>query len=268
MASAADKFLSLINAASPLETVRSSSYRWNSATRGGKPSLILQQTISGCGVFRLNKTRYHVPAGAMFVALVPEQSEYFFDPAVADHWTFRWINMSGFCQELWRALRRSYGPVLPPDETMEVTRQLVMLIEDYESGALDSEGAASVVIYNHFVMTLTSLKSDRSSHDEDARRLRKMIDQRFREPVNIKQLTAALGVSREHAVRKFGSAYGVCPSKYLRKRRVETAEALLRFGALSVREVAQRSGFSDARQLSRALRIARGITASHLRRNS
>ncbi len=208
---------------------------------------------------------FYVRPGLLFVALVPERSEYYFDAAQADHWTFRWVTLQGLCRDLWRILRREHGPVLDLSDAEMSGHSLSSVVNAFESRDAETLEKQSMIIYNHFVISRAILRKEYSAHISDVGRFRAELDKRYRELVSIKQISSTLGSSREHACRKFRAAFGITPSRYLRRKRVENARALLRFGTLSVEEVARRSGFSDSRQLSRAIRSELGMNASDLR---
>ena len=81
-------------------------------------------------------------------------------------------------------------------------------------------------------------------------------------------LAERFGMSQRSIQRLFESTT-TTPHALIQGRRAEHAMALLmdgRFSALSMEEIATRSGFSDTRQLRRWLKAAIGVTAADLRR--
>jgi transcriptional regulator GlxA family with amidase domain len=76
----------------------------------------------------------------------------------------------------------------------------------------------------------------------------------FRSPVNLKDVAARCGVSREHFIREFSTRYRESPGAMLRRLRLEHARTLLAASSLSVQDVALASGFTSSNTFCRAYR--------------
>jgi AraC family transcriptional regulator len=83
---------------------------------------------------------------------------------------------------------------------------------------------------------------------------------------SISELAALLHLSRFHFIRAFKKTVGMPPHQFILRRRVERARELLAANDLSVSEVAERTGFNGAAQLSRAFRQIVGVTPTDFRR--
>ncbi len=86
------------------------------------------------------------------------------------------------------------------------------------------------------------------AHDDllvHLRRARDHADRNFAEPLTLEQLAAVATISRWHFHRLFTRTYGVTPSAYLSRRRIERAQDLLRTSNLTVTEVCHLVGFSS-----------------------
>jgi AraC-like DNA-binding protein len=94
------------------------------------------------------------------------------------------------------------------------------------------------------------------------RRARDLMDRCYAEPLNLRELAAAAGVSKYHFLRCFASAYGLTPANYLRDRRVERAQDLLRATNLTVTEVCALVGFSSLGSFSTRFRERVGVSPS------
>lgn len=88
----------------------------------------------------------------------------------------------------------------------------------------------------------------------------------FADDVSVPQLAALMFLSPGHFTEVFTRAMGVGPGAYLRQLRLEHAQTLLRDNTMPITDVAQRAGFGDSAQLSRAFRTAFGTTPSAYRR--
>ena len=109
----------------------------------------------------------------------------------------------------------------------------------------------------------------RLSATEDAnRRLlrgRDAIDRRFAEPLDVAALARIAVMSPAHFIREFRSTFGEPPHRYLQRRRVERAMALLRQSTRSVTEVGLTVGFSSPGTFSRTFKAVVGQSPSTYR---
>ena len=84
--------------------------------------------------------------------------------------------------------------------------------------------------------------------------------------VSIEAMAAVAGLSPFHFSRTFTRATGHPPHRYVMRARVERAVALLRGSALSLAEIAFRTGFADQSHMGRHIRQLHGISPKALRR--
>ncbi len=76
----------------------------------------------------------------------------------------------------------------------------------------------------------------------------------------IKEIARALGISPSHLRARFKASCGVSIGRHLRRLRLEQACGLLRLGPQRVSEIAETCGFSSIYSLSRAFRMAYGVS--------
>ncbi|MEW2385675.1 AraC family transcriptional regulator [Micromonospora sp. NPDC047707] len=86
------------------------------------------------------------------------------------------------------------------------------------------------------------------------RRARDHIDRHYTEPVDLATVAAVAGLSRFHFQRLFTITYGVSPTAYLSRRRIERAQDLLRATNLTVTEVCHAVGFASLGSFSSRFR--------------
>ena len=85
-------------------------------------------------------------------------------------------------------------------------------------------------------------------------RVRDLIDRAYAGPLDIPALARSAHVSEAHFARSFKAAFGETPHRYLLRRRMERAKALLRAGELSVTEVCLEVGFTSLGSFSTQFR--------------
>jgi AraC family transcriptional regulator len=103
----------------------------------------------------------------------------------------------------------------------------------------------------------------------DNARLRRVldhIDQHLEEELTVAALAELAHLSLFHFTRMFTAAVGVPPHRYVSRRRLEHAKAMLAVGKLPLSEIAHRSRFSSQASFSRAFRRATGLTPGEYRR--
>lgn len=83
--------------------------------------------------------------------------------------------------------------------------------------------------------------------------------------LSIDQICRRLGFSRRTLDRSFFDRYGCTPSQHRARFRIHRAMALLETSGLSVNEVAERTGFSSASNLTRELRRRFGRSPREMR---
>ncbi|QJD70032.1 helix-turn-helix transcriptional regulator [Xanthomonas campestris pv. badrii] len=102
-----------------------------------------------------------------------------------------------------------------------------------------------------------------SSHASRARAVARAlhyIETHLCEPIGVAQLAGAACMSRFHFARVFRDAVGASPMQYLRRRRLECAQAMLREGRHTISQIATNLCFFDQSHFVRSFRNATGCT--------
>jgi AraC-like DNA-binding protein len=97
-------------------------------------------------------------------------------------------------------------------------------------------------------------------------RARDVIDRDYARPLDIRALSRVASVSEAHFIRTFRATFGETPHRYLQRRRVERAMALLRVTDRSVTDVCFSVGFTSLGTFSRTFRAIVGESPSAHRR--
>lgn len=99
-------------------------------------------------------------------------------------------------------------------------------------------------------------------------RVRELMTSRLAEALPLAELATVTGLSVSQFTRRFKSATGQTPHRYLVRLRVEAACRLLRAGSLPIADVATACGFSHQEHLTRVMRAHVGTTPGALRRGA
>jgi AraC-like DNA-binding protein len=97
------------------------------------------------------------------------------------------------------------------------------------------------------------------------RRVREYVAAHLADRIRLGQLAALAGLSQFHFARAFKASIGVSPHTYVLRCRIGEAKRLLCHSNLPIVEIARRTGFSSAGQLSTRFRAVTGITPSRFR---
>lgn len=84
--------------------------------------------------------------------------------------------------------------------------------------------------------------------------------------IAVSDIAAHVGVHRAHLARAFHDHYGATVTEYARHVRISRAQRLLCGSSLPLSQVAAEAGFADQAHMTRALRLAAGVTPGALRR--
>ncbi|WP_081425229.1 helix-turn-helix transcriptional regulator [Conexibacter woesei] len=91
------------------------------------------------------------------------------------------------------------------------------------------------------------------------------MDRRYAEALDVEQLAASAHMSRAHFIRSFRDAFGETPHRYLQRRRMERAMALLRDTDRSVTEICLDVGLASLGTFSRTFRDVVGVSPTAYR---
>jgi AraC-like DNA-binding protein len=94
-----------------------------------------------------------------------------------------------------------------------------------------------------------------------------MIDSDIANPPSLSEIALAAGLSPFQMSRIFYRVNGVSIPEYIRRRRVEAAEEMLKSTHLNVGEIGSRVGYKSMAAFSRAFLRERGRNPSTLRRD-
>lgn len=215
------------------------------------------------------------------VSIYPAYADYFFDSSNGDQGEGIGFTLVGLDTNLVEDLSREefgYSYELTPQflvaDTQKI-RTLVSLIkqeimEGCPEGDLFLEGLRNALI-------ICLLRKSGVSKESLARKdipdlshnrvqlIKELLREDLQKNISLEDLEKCLGISKFHISRSFKQAEGISISSYLKQIRIEKAQQLLMNKILSITEVAQKCGFSDASHLNRYFKALTGFTPSQFR---
>ena len=101
--------------------------------------------------------------------------------------------------------------------------------------------------------------------DVRLRRVLAYVEEHLAEDITVADLANVACLSIFHFTRAFAAATGVPPHRYVSRRRLETARAMIATGRASLSEIALECRFSSQSSFTRAFRRATGMTPAEYR---
>jgi AraC family transcriptional regulator len=108
-----------------------------------------------------------------------------------------------------------------------------------------------------------------STRREIDRRLARGVDficTHFRDPIDLRQIAQAAGLSPFYFLRQFQRVYGCSPGKYLQERRCREAACLLQRTSWTMTTIAEHVGYGNRATLYRHIKAFLGVEPGTLRR--
>ena len=251
------------------EEVRPSpSYRFDNSRRSTEHNcLVVQLTLAGQGFIRGPEGEHRVPADHAMLFTHREPTIYGYPPGERASYRLRFVSMSPApeLEAMFIRLRADFGRVV------RVTRGSLpasLFAEAYGKArdhAFTDRFEEAELLYR-LLLALYREQVQGSRASDPIGFGYHLLRDRFRQPLNLKDITEACAISREHFTRGFHARYGETPSTMLRRLRLEHGRRLLLTTELPVEDVAVASGFASSHSFGRAYRQAHGHPPSTERR--
>lgn len=175
---------------------------------------------------------------------------------------------SGFMNRVNRLVRLTFER---PERAVELVRGIHSELTEGRPGAND----AALTYFKLFLLeccrsalSLGLKPSGAGRHAPDVRmeRLRRLLDDGYREEFTLEMLADKAGLNPNYLCRAFKRHTGRSIFEYLAERRLQAAMFALREGDAKVSAVAFESGFRDLSFFNRSFKKALGVTPSEYRR--
>lgn len=208
----------------------------------------------GRGEFESKPTgRCRVEAGTAFILFPGEWHRY--RPDRETGWTESWVEFEGSVPDRLRS-SGSLNPAMAvfPGEKPEEFSDVLARIHEQATGLPFGFAAHLATSALQLLALLVQQKGTPNVPDSPAqgvvKRARALLEKESSEPVCIRTMARELGVAESHFRRIFKAHTGVSPKQYYRAIRHRRVRALLQSSALTVAEIAVRTGYHSAFHLS------------------
>jgi AraC family transcriptional regulator len=145
-------------------------------------------------------------------------------------------------------------------ETMRKLHDALATPGDSDALYLESLCLLSAIEMGRYADGAAGAEQDDTLDRTRASRTQELIEANLGREISLGELARAAGLSRFHFLRSFKRSTGETPYQYVLRRRIETAQTMLREQAMSVEAVAAAVGFSSSTRFIRAFRLKTGVT--------
>ena len=225
---------------------------------------VFEAVESGRGTLEVEGAVFHPAAGDCY--LIPAGTDHCYYSDEKEPWIKHWFNASGSAMD---GLLQSYGLqnviFFPDADLIDLFRRGLSKLEPLNGDVQDGEGAAVLIrIIRELAVFHRKLHSDQPLFSEEGETLRDYLEQHLREhPPTLAELARLIHRSEAQTLRIFRRDFGTSPIAYLLDRKIETAENLLTYSPVSVKELAQILGFDDRFYFSRLFKRKTGLSPLH-----
>lgn len=244
------------------------SYFFANHRRGSREEAVVQQTLAGAAFFEDAAGRRAVPEGHAMLFTHDEPSSYGYPPEASEPYRQRYLSFHLAALRPWfDRLRAEFGPVLRMPRQGEASATFDEITRRFKARDFRDRFQESELLHQLLVALYREQVAAAETRDPIEFGYHYLRD-RFRAPLNLKEVAERCGISREHFIRGFGKRYGEPPGELLRRLRLEQAHRMLLATQMPVQEVALACGFADANSFCRAYRLRYGATPGAARRGA
>jgi AraC-like DNA-binding protein len=158
----------------------------------------------------------------------------------------------------------------------DVARQVNRILAEQRQQREGHEYMTRLLVLELFVLISRAMRSQweiavephGTRISEYMRNARRYIEENCGEELSLRQIAGYVYLSPSYFVRAFKEAWGQSPMHYLQQVRLAKAQEMLSCSDLSIRDVAQKAGFSDQRRMNELFMKSLGVSPMKYRRQS
>ncbi|WP_115995826.1 AraC family transcriptional regulator [Cohnella lupini] len=229
---------------------------------------VVHLLFEGKGTVTHNGNTTELQPGQGFLYAPGEQQKYGSDRK--EPWAVDWIHFYGAGADALLEGRGRGEPWLftfgRQERIRSLTDNLLRLSSVYESG---NETKISALLYELLIELLRSSEAVSAAPGLDYQeRMRKTADEmseRCEEAWDLERMARRAGYSPTYFCRLFQRVLGRSPASFLQEARIARAKKLLVLGGLTVKKIAEQSGFNQSSYFIRRFKEREGLTPEQYR---
>ena len=219
-------------------------------------SCTVEYVVSGAGFLEINGESFRLRANDIYFLMPGSAHAYW--PDRDDPWVKLFFTVEGV---LMHELLKAYGmeKVYRIADCPELKKYFERMRSLRYSPDISNPQAS--VVFHQFLQEASTLISGVRTHiPKDVEALKLALDNAVEENFRLVGFAARHKVSEAHLIRQFSLRFGMTPYEYLMSLKMETAQHLLLYSSLSVKEIAARLAFSDQYYLSNYFKRRTGLS--------
>ncbi|MDQ0231802.1 AraC family transcriptional regulator [Metabacillus malikii] len=243
-------------------------YRWDGLERNEHGRIVFQYTLDGQGAIELHGQTHTLHKGQAFLVQLPSEHCYYL-PDNSSHWEFIYITLYG--QEalhFFHQLTESHGHLLHLETTARPIKHIFHILERIETTGIEHAYEISGYAYTFLMECMQYFEHDRKKVDKLPLAIAKTItyiEERYHEDLALADLVEVSGLSKYHFTRLFHKTVNDTPIKFLTKIRINHSLELLKNKQLTIEEVAEKVGYTNANYFSKVFKSLLDVTPSEYR---
>lgn len=169
-------------------------------------------------------------------------------------------------------LREFTGASLPctklaSKEILFVEQLLDTVAEEFSAKRLGWQSACRGILSTIFTLMVRSLTGGNQPERRIPREILEYIDKHYPEKITVSMLAEMCFYNPTHFARLFHDSLGVTVKGYIKAKRIDEAEKLLRTTKLSIDEIISKVGYTNRTDFYRAFESRIGCTPAEVRQN-
>ncbi|MBP1153740.1 MULTISPECIES: AraC family transcriptional regulator [unclassified Paenibacillus] len=244
------------------------SYIWDGKKRGDEHCLF-QYTLSGHGEIEIKGTTYRLEPETAFIVEIPGDHCYRLPPDSSE-WEVLYIEFSKEALPFWRQLLTLTSPVMAIPAGSGLIQMAWNTYELAVKDQIHDMYQCSQYAYR-FIMELMSYTYQNQKAKPLPSKIelcKQFIDTRYQDPIGLKEMGEAVGLSKFHLTREFEKKLGVTPTRYLTEVRLEHSAKLLVSSMDNLESIAKQVGFSCANYFGKVFLKHIGVSPTQYRKSN
>ena len=227
---------------------------------------VIEFVLKGTGTVESPNGTFHPSAGDSYLLRSNEPHKYYSDPD--DPWVKIWVNFQG---TLIPSVLDAYGlrksMLLPGINTYDHLKRIhdIASSETMDIDTIMDKCCTVFVELCQYIRNQLPTNEQPAQIPQNIALLKEYLDTHLHERLTLEKCSEITFMSISQTIRSFRAAYGVTPYEYLNQRRIRTARLLLRNSALSIQDIAERTGFQDQNYFSKYFKKKCGESPSKFR---
>lgn len=220
--------------------------------------------LSGCGRIQVNTQSTRVKQGDVFVMRSGCYHEVKSEADEAEPWVFVWYNIHSLWALQVLEAYRLLSTIVVPDASVE--HFFKRGIELAESKTIEEMQEKLQLLFMQIIIRLSDLQRKRGELlSLPVRQIKQYLDNQLLQPFHSEQLVKEMGLSAKHLNRLFKKEMGTTIYNYVLTRKMESAKLMLLDTHLSISEISEQLGYSDAHYFSNLFIKKNGMRPSAFR---